>query len=106
MATNMDSEIINKIEVLDTGELLLGIEGQGKPLYQYVYREAAGVYWDQDRQGFKSTPMNEWSCSQWFKQIVEVVRSGLGVYLILGTNVVWLNVPEQQKAEIYRANAI
>jgi len=50
--------------------------------------------------------MNEWSCSQWFKQIVEVVRSGLGVYLILGTNVVWLNVPEQQKAVIYRANAI
>jgi len=75
-------------------------------MYQYVYREAAGVYWDQNRYGFKSTPMKEWSCSQWFKQIVEVVRSGVGVELKLGPNVVWLNVPEQQKAEIQREKAI
>jgi hypothetical protein len=102
----MNHEIINRIEVLDTGELLLGLESQGHLMYQYVYREAAGVYWDQDRLGFKSTPMKERSFSQWFKQIVRVVRSGLGVELILGADVIWLNVPEQQKAEILREKAI
>ncbi len=75
-------------------------------MYQSVYREAAGVYWDQDRLGFKSTPMKERSCPQWFKQIVGVVRSGLGVELILGANVSWINVSEQQKAEIQREKAI
>lgn len=102
----MNSETINKIEVLETGELLVGIESQGKPMYQYVYREAAGVYWDQSRKGFKSTPIREWSCYQWFKQIIEVVRSGLGVELKLGANVIWQNVPEKQKAEIQSENAI
>jgi hypothetical protein len=102
----MNHEIINKVEVLNTGEFLLGLEGQGHPMYQYVYREAAGVYWDRDRLGFKSTPMKEWSCAQWFKQIVGVVRSGLGVELILGTDVIWVNVPEQQKAEIQRERVI
>lgn len=102
----MKKEIINRIEVLDTGEFLLGLEGQGESMYQYVYREAAGVYWDTERSGFKSTQMKEWSCAQWFKQIVGVVRSGLGVELTIGANVAWLNVPEEQKAEILIENHI
>lgn len=101
----MDNETINRIEVLDTGELLLGLDGQGKSMYQYVYREAAGVYWDQSRHGFKSTPMKEWTCSQWYQQIVSVVRSGLGVELSLADHVAWSNVPENEKAEIQRAKA-
>lgn len=102
----MKQEIINRIEVLDSGELLLGLESQGESMYQYVYREAAGVYWDADRNGFKSTQIKEWSCAQWFKQIVGVVRSGLGIELTLGANVIWLNVPEKQKVEIQSKNPI
>jgi hypothetical protein len=102
----MKQEIINRVEVLDTGELLLGLESNGEAMYQYVYREAAGVYWDSDKHGFKSTEMKEWSCAQWFGQIVGVVRTGLGVELTLGANVSWLNVPENQKAEILRENTI
>lgn len=102
----MDREAVNRIEVLDTGELLLGIEGLGKPVYEYIYREAAGVHWDQSLHGFKSTPMKEWSCAQWYKQIVSVARSGLGVELSLADHVTWSNVPEKEKAEIQRENAI
>ncbi len=92
--------------MLDTGELLLGLESQGKPMYQYVYREAAGVYWDEIRHGFKSTPMKDWSAPKWFSQIVAVVRSGLGVELSLGENITWRNIPEQQQAEILHGKAI
>lgn len=102
----MENETINRIEVLDTGELLLGLDGHGKPMYQYVYREAAGVYWDQTRHGFKSTQMEDWSCAQWYQQIVSVVRSGLGIQLSLADHVAWLNVPENEKVEILRAKAI
>jgi hypothetical protein len=35
-----------------------------------------------------------------FQQIVGVVRSGLGLELTLGANVIWLNVPEKQKVGI------
>ena len=102
----MKYEIINRIEVLDTGELFLGLESQGQPVYQYIYRAAAGVSWDQDKNGFKSTPMKERSCSQWFKRMVEAVRSELGVELKFGSDVIWQNVPEQQKIEIQREAAV
>tara|TARA_R110002020_G_scaffold453926_3_gene669159 strand:+ start:4898 stop:5230 length:333 start_codon:yes stop_codon:yes gene_type:complete len=101
----MDRETINRIEVLDTGELFLGIESQGKPMYQHVYREAAGVYWDDTKHGFKSTPIKEWTCSQWYKQIVEVVRY-IGVELVLADDVTWSGVSEDEKAEIRRAKTI
>lgn len=102
----MDRETVNRIEMLDTEELLLGLEGPGKPMYQYIYREAAGVYWDQSKHGFKSTPIKKWSCSQWYRQIISVVRSGLGVELSLADHVTWSNIPEIEKAEILRENAI
>ncbi len=73
----MDIEFINKVEVLETGELLLGFESQGKSMYQFAYREAAGVYWDESRNGFKSTEMKEWACHEWFRHMVKIVRSGL-----------------------------
>jgi hypothetical protein len=98
----MEHEVINKVEILDTGELLLGLKDQRKPMYQYVYREAAGVYWDERRNGFKSTPMKERSCLQWYQHIIEIVCSGLGVELILGPNIIWRNISEDDTAEIQR----
>lgn len=101
----MDSEIITKVELLETRELLLVLESGGSPSYQYVYRGAAGVYWDQARGGFKSTPLVERSCSMWLSHIVGVVKSELGVDLRLGGNIVWLNIPAQDQAEIRREHA-
>lgn len=100
----MKQEIINRVELLDTGELLLGLESSGESMYQYVYREAAGVYWDSNKHGFKSTEMKEWSCAQWFGHIVGVVRSGLGIDLKLGADVSWLNISENHRAEIQNTN--
>lgn len=101
----MDEAIINRVEVLSTGELFLGIEGSGCSDFQHVYREAAGVYWDPVRVGFKSTPMKELTCSQWYLQIVAVAKSGVGVRLSLSKAAAWKNVPEQEVEEIQR-NAI
>jgi hypothetical protein len=106
MAADLDCETINRVEVLDTGEFMLGIEGQGSSMYQYVYREAAGVYWDEGRHGFKSTQMKEWSCSQWCGHIIDIVQSGLGVQLQFGKRITWHNVPDHQRVEIERGNYI
>jgi hypothetical protein len=102
----MESETINKIELMDSGELLLGLEGNGKPMYQYIYREAAGVYWDENLHGFKSTELKEWSCSKWFSHIVGIVKSGLDVELSLSSKATWKNIPEKDKEEIIENNAI
>ena len=96
----MDYEIINTVDVTKDGELFLGLEGNGKSMYQYIYREASGVYWDEKYHGFKSTPIKKWSHSTWFSHIVSLVKSGLGVELRLSRNATWNNIPEQDKIEI------
>ncbi len=102
----MDRETITKIKVNDAGELVLSLESNGDSIYQYVYRAAAGVYWDQENHGFKSTPMKkDWSCFQWYNQIVCVVKSELGVELVLSKNVSSENLPENDQAEILRQHA-
>ena len=102
----MSNEVINLIKVTDKNELMLCIEGVGHPSYQYVYREAAGVYWDNEQHGFKSTPMSDWSCSQWFAHIIAIAKSGAVVNLTLGKDVQWQDIPESEKNAILNGHAI
>lgn len=99
----MKNEIIKEIVVNDKNELLLKIIGQGNPDYQYVYREAAGVYWDENQKGFKSTPIREWTVSEWFLHITDIVKSGLGVELKIDDNLTWKNVPDNEIIKIKNA---
>lgn len=99
----MQKETICKIELTDSNELLLVLESVGDSDYQFVYREAAGVYWDPEQNGFKSTPIRESSYSEWYSQIVTIVRYGVGVDLQLATNVEWVNVPLDDRRQIESA---
>jgi len=96
----MDREIINRISITEAGELLLSLESGGREMYQYIYREAAGVYWDQQMKGFKSTPLRGWSCSQWFLHIVSVAKLGLAIELNLSPDTIWKDIPQSAINEI------
>jgi hypothetical protein len=93
-------ETFDRVEVLDTGELLVGLSGAGSPTFQYVRRAAAGVYWEPTMRGFKSTPMREWSASQWFSHILSVVRSEVGIELVPADAISFKGVSEMDKREI------
>ena len=54
-----------------------------KGMWQYVCREAAGVYWEDDKGCFTSTPPREWTPQIWYQQIIMVVRSGVGLEMKL-----------------------
>ncbi len=95
-----ETEYINRIEILDSGELFLGLEGQGKAEYQYVYREAAGVYWEATLKGFRSTELKEWTPSQWFLHMIDIFRMGVGVELVLRDSIQWKGITDQDKAAI------
>jgi hypothetical protein len=98
-----DRETIDRVEVLDTGELFVGIAGAGNPAYEFVYRMAAGVSWDPTMRGFKSTPMKEWSASRWFSHIVAVVHSEFGVALVPADAIAWRSLSEMDQSEIRQA---
>jgi hypothetical protein len=94
------TEYINRIFLLETGELFVGIAGDGNSYYQFVYREAAGVYWDPTLKGFKSTELKGWTPSQWFAHIVHIVRMGIGVQLAFCDPIEWNGISVHEKAAI------
>jgi hypothetical protein len=87
-------ETISKVEILGNGELLLGLGSGGNSNYQYVYREAAGVYWDEGKKGFKSTEPKGKAYDWWYQHIVSVVRD-IDVDLVMGDRIEWINVSDQ-----------
>jgi len=78
----MDTCAILKVSVLDDGRTAVFPESK-KADYQYVYREAAGVYWDQEQGCFVSTPPKEWTPQKWYQHIVAIVRTGVGLQMVL-----------------------
>ena len=96
----MKKEVIDKIEILKTGELLLALESGGDPSYQYIYREAAGVHWDNELNGFKTTIPRTMSYPEWFEHIVSIVKYGADIELLLGEHVAWKNVSDEIKQKI------
>ena len=97
----MKEEIVSVVEILDSGELFLKLQSNGDPLYQYIYREVAAVYWDNDRKGFKSSESpREWTYAKWYDHIVAIAKSGVAVELTLSPSTQWINVPEEIKSQI------
>lgn len=78
----METSPILKVAVLADGRTAVFPESK-RADYQYVYREAAGVYWDQAMGCFVSTLPQEWSPQKWYQHIVSVVRSGVGLQMTL-----------------------
>jgi len=95
----MTTEEISKIEILDNNEMYVVLASGGKPGYELIYREAAEVYWDDERKGFRAPTPKKWSHSDWFHHIVKVTRA-CNIKLILTNKTVWVNVPQGTKEEI------
>ena len=100
MNTRVAIEPISVIEIATTGELLLLLESKGNPQYQYIYREAVGVYWDAECGGFKSMEPLDWTYPEWFRHIRAAVLDALGVQLVLTPQTQWANVPAEVEARI------
>ncbi len=99
------SENISEVKVLESGKIILILESGGRASYQHIYREGAGVYWDQDLKGFKSTEPKKWSYVEWFSHIIWVTQH-CNIELKLSENTTWLNIPENEKQQIIAKHAI
>ena len=60
----MEHGKILKVAVLKDGRLGI-FPDRPDPAYQYIYREAAGVYWNQELGCFQSTVPREWDYPKW-----------------------------------------
>ena len=93
------SEEIVKIEMLDTNQLQLVLASGGDSSFEHIYREAKGVYWDDDAGAFRGTERVDWTVADWFSHIVSTC-DGAAIELSLGSAVEWVGVSEEDKHEI------
>ncbi|HSF90846.1 MAG TPA: hypothetical protein VLA51_01440 [Paracoccaceae bacterium] len=99
----METCPILKVAVLADGRTAVFPESKQAD-YQYVYREAAGVYWDQAIGCFVSTPPQEWSPQKWYQQIISVVKSGVGLQMILTADTEYESADDGFEASIKLAD--
>lgn len=85
----MALETVSNISITDEGVIVIALESGGKPSYQYVYRSAAGVYWDQDGKAFTFATKNDGNYARWFAHILKVIDDEMGVQLRLAKVVTW-----------------
>ncbi|XCN74533.1 MAG: hypothetical protein Q3M24_07250 [Candidatus Electrothrix aestuarii] len=100
----MKKEVIKEIRVLEDGKLLLELESGGDNSYQYIYREAAGIYWEPTLKGFISTEPKEWTYSTCFFHMVEIIRQ-VGIEVQLADQTSWSGLDKSEQQHILNAIA-
>ena len=92
----MKSIAISKIEIDDSGRLLVYPAVQDPVYFQHVYRAAAEVYWD--NAGYFHCPVpREWSYSQCLEQIRFAVRDELGIELEVLQDTAYISVEKSDE---------
>ena len=99
----MDTIKITKVSLLNDGRLAI-YPATAIPMFEYIYREASGVYWSKEFGCFLSAPPQDLDYLKWYGQIVSVVWSGLRVKLDLTPDTQFEGAPENFKADIIKAN--
>jgi hypothetical protein len=91
---------ISKVEVLQSGEILVTPVINLKDLFQFIYRTATGVTWNESSQSFMSPTPREWTLFDWYKSILDSVVSEMDVLLKVTPITEWQNVPQELQESI------
>ncbi|MBA6251594.1 hypothetical protein [Colwellia sp. MB3u-55] len=92
-------KVIEKVEILKNDQLFVVLASGGKPDYQYIYREAAEVNWDDELKAFKSPAPREWCHSDWFHHIVKVAKN-ISINLVLNNDKTWVDISKNVKEQV------
>jgi len=100
----MKTVTIDKVAVLP--DKRLGVFPKEKDSwYQYIYRAAAGVSWNDDKGCFQSTEPKEWNYQKWYGQILSVASGpDLGRRLVLNDETEFDGLEEGFREKILEAD--
>jgi hypothetical protein len=84
----------------------IGIDNKGRLYvrprqcsFEFIYREAMEVHWNEDKGRLYGPPPRRWSYLQWYNQIIKAAHEQ-GVNLRLHAETTWSDVPGDLKDEI------
>jgi hypothetical protein len=90
-------DAIDAVEVRGDGRLFVKPATQN---FSLIYRAAMEVGWDPASQSLFSPKPREWTYPMWFGQILGAAETEYGVRLSLTSQTMWVNIPDELKAEI------
>jgi hypothetical protein len=93
----MGTDNIIEIEIDESERLLIKPETEKFPM---IYRSAAEVHWDNNKNCLYSPKPREWSYLDWYKHIVSLIVTDCNCRLLITESTEWINVPEDLKIEI------
>ena len=96
----MEEIEITKMAVLESGAIRVTPVLNWNNCFQFIYRTATGVTWNETSQSFMSPAPQDWSLFDWYKNIVSSVTSEMGVLLKVTANTDWHNVPQELRQKI------
>jgi Integron Cassette Protein Hfx_Cass5 len=84
---------ITKVRIDTAGRLHVVPASNPSKMFQFVYRAAMEVNWDEAEQGFYTPVRRELSYADWYLNVLSAVQSEMGISLKLGPATAWENVP-------------
>ena len=87
----MKIESISRIWVDKSNRLCIQPE---KTTFEFIYRSAMGVQWNNENHYFYSQIMRSWNPVDWFRQILSAVEVEYGYFLYITEKTEWENIDE------------
>lgn len=96
----MKEDFITIVEIDSTDRLHIKPEFEK---FTMIYRTATEVHWDNEKSTLYSPKPRDWSYLEWYLHIVGVAKSECSVILKLTNKTEWINIPEDLKNKITKA---
>ena len=93
---------IQQVELDERDSLVVVPEKTNSENFQFIWRDASGVRWDEDRLCFYAWEPEKWEKANFFRQVVLAVKNELGIKLQINRNTKWTNVPIEIREQIER----
>ena len=74
----------------------------GTQTFEYIYRAAAEVGWDNKEKILYSPKPREWSYYIWYRHIIDIAKDEYGCTLHLSDQTKWTNIPDELKQQIIK----
>ena len=68
--------------------------------FEFIYRDASGVDWDDKEKFLYSPKPSELSYFDWFRQIILATKGEYGCELKITSETKWTNIPDKLKTQI------
>jgi len=97
----MRTDNIVKVEIDSLDRLRIYPE---KEKFNFIWRSATEVHWDDNESFLYSPKPREWSYFDWYRQIIGAIQSEYGFNLLLLKDTLWINIPAALKEQIIKVD--